>query len=180
MIEDCDTYDDAIKKLEAAYLKPPSEIHDRHLLQTRAQRLEESIEADILALNRLVSDCALKDVTAKINRKESIRDSFIRGLRSSAIRARLLENSSLDLTVAIHQPRVLEQAQIRSKSYFPRLEDLIPAVVVPTPWKCQLMSRRRRPLKPLQVALLSTGTSRDALPAVTLVIRMIKRQLCPA
>ena len=133
VIEDCDTYDDAIKKLEAAYLKPPSEIHARHLLQTRAQRAEESIDAYLLVLNRLASDCAFKDVSSKIYREESIRDSFIRGLRSSAIRARLLENSSLDLNGAIQQARALEQAQIRSESYFPRPEDPIPAAALTTP-----------------------------------------------
>lgn len=133
VIEDCTTYDDAIKKLEAAYLKPPSEIHARHLLQTRAQRSEESIDAFLLVLNRLASDCAFKDVTAKIYREKSIRDSFIRGLRSSAIRARQLENSSLDLNGAIQQARALEQAQIRSESYFPRPEDPMPAAVVTTP-----------------------------------------------
>ena len=132
VIEDCDAYDDAIKKLEAAYLKPPSEIHARHVLQTRAQRPDESIDAYILVLNRLASDCAFKDVTAKIYREESIRDSFIRGLRSSTIRARLLENSFLDLTNAITQARALEQAQIRSESYSSRPEDPMPAAVVTT------------------------------------------------
>ena len=133
VIEDCDTYEDAIKKLEAAYLKPPSEIHARHLLQTRAQRADESIDAYLLVLNRLASDCAFKDVPAKIYREESIRDSFIRGLRSPAIRARLLENSSLDLNTTIQQARALEQAQIRSESYFPRPEDPMPAAVITTP-----------------------------------------------
>ena len=117
VIEGCTSYEDAIKLLESAYVKPPSEIHARHLLHSRIQRPDESIDAYLLALNRLASDCSFKDVSAKLYREESVRDSFIRGLRSPAIRARLLENSLLDLSSAIQQARSLEQAQLRSESY---------------------------------------------------------------
>ena len=101
VIEGCKTYADAIKLLESAYVKPPNEIHARHLLHSRIQRTDESIDDYLLALNRLASDCSFEDVSAKLYREESVRDSFIRGLRSLAIRARLLENSKLDLSCAI-------------------------------------------------------------------------------
>ena len=64
-IEGCTSYEDAIKLLESVYIKPPSEIHARHLLHSRTQRSDESIDAYLLALNRLASDCCFKDVTAK-------------------------------------------------------------------------------------------------------------------
>ena len=124
VIEGCATYEDAIKLLESAYVKPPNEIHARHLLHSRIQRSDESIDNYLLALNRLASDCSFKDVSAKLYREESVRDSFIRGLRSPAIRARLLENSSLDLSNAIQQARSLEQAQLRSESYLSSSSDL--------------------------------------------------------
>ena len=123
VIEGCASFEDAIKLLESAYVKPPSEIHARHLLHSRTQRSDESIDSYLLALNRLASDCSFKDVTAKLYREESVRDSFIRGLRSPAIRARLLENSSLDLYDAIRQARSLEQAQLRSESYLSSLDN---------------------------------------------------------
>ena len=77
VIEDYASFDDAIKKLESVYLKPPSEIHARHLLQTRIQRADESIDAYLLVLNRLASNCGFKDVTAKIYREESFIYPFI-------------------------------------------------------------------------------------------------------
>ena len=46
-----------------------------------------------------------------------MRDAFIRGLKNTSIRARLLENSTLTLQQATEQARALEQAQIRADSY---------------------------------------------------------------
>ena len=117
VIEDCADFDDAVKLLNAAYVKPPNDVHSRHLLHSRIQRPDESIDGFIIALNSLASACTFKPVTAKVYRDECVRDSFIRGLRSPAIRARLLENDSLDLSTAVQQARALEQAQIRSESY---------------------------------------------------------------
>ena len=101
VIEGAATYEDAIKLLESVYVQPHSEIYARHLLHSRTQREAETIDAYLLALNRLALDCSFKDVTAKVYRDESVRDSFIRGLHSSAIRARLLENTSLNLDTAV-------------------------------------------------------------------------------
>ena len=113
----CTDFDDAIKILEAAYVKPPNDVHSRHLLHSRVQGTDESIDGYVVALNSLASDCTFKDVTAKVYRDECVRDSFIRGLRSPAIRARLLESDSLDLASAIQRARAMEQAQLRSESY---------------------------------------------------------------
>ena len=112
VIEGCIDFKDAIDLLNATYLKPPNEVHSRHLLHSRTQQPEETVDAYLLALNSLALNCSFKDVTAKIYRDESVRDSFIRGLRSPSIRARLLENDSLDLRTAVQQARALEQAQL--------------------------------------------------------------------
>lgn len=129
VIEDFASFDDTIEKLESVYLKPPGEVHARNLLLTQIQR------AKILRHQR--RDC--KDIylyiyiygySIYIYHEESIRDSFIRELRSSAIHTRLLDNSSLNLNSAIQQARALEQAQIRSDSYFPQQDELMSAAVV--------------------------------------------------
>ena len=117
VIQDCTTYEDAMKKLDAAYLKPPNEIYARHLLSTRVQKPDESLDEFLLTLNTLASDCNFKAVSAAENRSSFIRDSFIRGLRSPIIRARLLENATLTLDKAVEQARTLEQAQQNAESY---------------------------------------------------------------
>ena len=117
IIDGCTDFTSAIDTLKATYVKSPNEIHSRHLLHSRSQQPGETVDGYLLALNALASNCSFKDVTSKIYRDESVRDSFIRGLRSSSIRARLLENDTLDLQTAVKQARALEQAQVQSESY---------------------------------------------------------------
>ena len=117
VIQDCQTYDDAVKQLDAAYLKTPNEIYARHLLSTRHQKPEETIDEFLLALNNLAGDCNFVAVTANEHRAAFVRDSFIRGLRSSSTRTRLLENATLTLEQAVQQARSLEQAQRNAESY---------------------------------------------------------------
>ena len=59
-------------------------------------------------------------------REESIRDAFIRGLKSHTIRARLLKFSKLTLLQASYQAKALEMAQVRSEAYSsrPSIEEL--------------------------------------------------------
>ncbi len=45
------------------------------------------------------------------NREEAIRDAFITGLLSNAIRQRLLKNKTLDLGSMFSQARALDSAQ---------------------------------------------------------------------
>lgn len=117
VVEDCTDYDAAIKRLESTYVKCPGEVHARHLLSTRSQSQDEDVDAFIQALERLAMDCKFKAVTADQNRGDYIRDSFITGLRSNAIRTRLLENQTLDLQTAVQQARAIEQATKRSETY---------------------------------------------------------------
>jgi len=54
-------------------------------------------------------ECDWRDVTAK-QYEELVRDAFITGLTSPAIRQRLLENENLDLTTTVNQARALDAA----------------------------------------------------------------------
>ena len=117
VIQDCQTYDAALKQLDAAYLKTPNEIYARHLLSTRHQKPEENIDEFLLALNNLAGDCNFTAVTAIEHRAAFVRDAFIRGLRNASMRTRLLENQTLTLDQAVQQARSLEQAARNAESY---------------------------------------------------------------
>ena len=84
---------------------------------TRRQLPEESLDDYLRNLKILSRDCSFKDVTADIYQEESIRDSFIAGIRSNYIRQRLLENDKLDLSTASSTARSLEVAQRNSETY---------------------------------------------------------------
>ena len=122
IIEGCSGFKHAIEFLKAVYDKPPNVIHARHLLATRLQQENESVDQYLQALNRLADDFCFRDVTTTIYRDESVCDAFIRGLRSSVIRARLLETDASNLQETTQCARALEQAHLRAESYAPRLD----------------------------------------------------------
>lgn len=117
IIADCPDYNDALCTLESMFVKSPNEIFARHLLATRSQHSGDSLDEFLLSLKILSKDCNFKAVDANAHRDESIRDAFITGLRSSAIRQRLLENKTLELTSAIDQARALDTAIKHSEMY---------------------------------------------------------------
>ena len=69
------------------------------------------------SLHSLSKDCGFVAVSAEEHRRESVRDAFINGLLSSAIRQRLLENRELDLDAAYAQANSLDLAQQHSLAY---------------------------------------------------------------
>ena len=117
LIVDCTDYATALSTLKTTYIKETNEIYARHLLSTRVQANNESIDDYLTELHKLTHDCKFKSVTAAEHRDVSVRDAFIRGLKNSTIRARLLENTSLKLSEAVLKARSLEQALVRSDSY---------------------------------------------------------------
>ena len=117
LIEDCLTYDQAIATLRKIYVKPPNEVYSRHLLATRVQQEGESLDSFLQALKDLSKNCNFGPVTAAQHRDEYIRDSFITGIQSAAIRTRLLENAQLDLDTMFAQARSLDTAQKSSITY---------------------------------------------------------------
>ena len=94
---ECTEYDDAVKALKDIYVKPTNEVFARHLLATRKQNTGESLDGFLQALKTLSKDCNFKAVTADKNRSDAVRDAFITGIQSNAIRQRLLENKTLDM-----------------------------------------------------------------------------------
>ena len=116
-IAECTTYDEAKGILESLYVKPKNEIFARHVLATRTQQPGESLDQFLQALKLLAKDCNFKAVTAVQACDDYVRDAFINGLSSAAIRQRLLENKSLDLQSAHAQALSLEMAQKHSASY---------------------------------------------------------------
>ena len=114
---DSGTFSEAISVLTNIYSKPKSEIYTRHLLATRKQEISENLEQYFKALNVLSRDCNFSAVTAVTYKEESIRDSFISGIKSNMIRQRLLENKTLTMQEAYNQARSLELAQVRADNY---------------------------------------------------------------
>ena len=99
------------------YVKPANEIFARHLLATRKQQPNETLDEFLQSLKILSRDCNFRNVEAAVYRDEYIRDSFISGLISNTIRQRLLENTSSELQVIFNQARALEMVQKNSESY---------------------------------------------------------------
>ena len=98
-------------------MKPANEIFARHLLATRKQQSNETLDEFLQSLKILSRDCNFKNVDAVIYRNECIRNSFISGLAWNAIRQRLLENTSTELQIIFSQARALEIAQKNAESY---------------------------------------------------------------
>ncbi|CAI6371236.1 unnamed protein product [Macrosiphum euphorbiae] len=116
-VSECTTYGAAIKILTDIYIKQKNEIFARHLLATRKQQMNESIDQYLGFLKILSKECAFKSVSAIEYRDEYIRDSFINGRLSNNIRQRLLENNTLKLEEAVTRSRALEMAQKQSEVY---------------------------------------------------------------
>ena len=116
-IEECTEYGVAVGILQALFVKPRNEIFARHILATRCQKPNETLDEFLHSLKTLSKDCNFQSVTTSKYREESIRDAFITGLRSPSIRQRLLENNTLDLKTMFDQARSLELAMRFSESY---------------------------------------------------------------
>ena len=88
-----------------------------HLLTTRRQQTDESVDQYLQSLKRLAKDCGFQAVTATQARDEYIRDAFINRITSYHIRQRLLENKTLDLNTSYDQALTLEMAPRQLASY---------------------------------------------------------------
>ena len=93
---DDNTYETAVETLKKVYVKPTNKVFARHKLATRKQLPGESIDEFLQSLQTLSKDCNFVAVSAEQNRSDAIRDAFITGLQSNAIRQRLHENKELD------------------------------------------------------------------------------------
>ena len=117
LIEECQTYEQAVTTLQRLYVKPLNTIYARHKLITAKQKDGEDLDSFLQSLIAQSKECNFQAVTAAQHRDEYVRDSFISGIKSNQIRQRLLENIELDLDGMFAQARSLEAAQIQSASY---------------------------------------------------------------
>ena len=111
------SYENAISTLDSLYITKRNEIFSRHCLASRTQQAGESVNEYLQILKQMSKDCEFKSVTAEEYKNEYVRDAFIRGLRNSRIRERLLENATISLEIAYDQARALELAEQHSASY---------------------------------------------------------------
>jgi len=122
-INECTTYENAVKIIDNLYIKKKNVIYARHRLATRKQLPTETIDQYVTTLKSLAKDCDFKSVSAEENKNDHIRDAFIAGLLSPHIRQRLLENNSLELTEAEEKARSIEIAIKNSQSYSYQLQN---------------------------------------------------------
>ena len=115
-VEDANNYDSIIATLRQLYVKPKNNIYARHLLVSRKQAPSETVSEYLQALRLLAKDCVFQQVTAAVYCDELIRDSFINGLSSAAIRQRLLETEDITLQRASEMADSLERAHKQATS----------------------------------------------------------------
>uniref|UniRef100_A0A8R2MB41 Uncharacterized protein n=1 Tax=Bombyx mori TaxID=7091 RepID=A0A8R2MB41_BOMMO len=101
-ISEATNYEEAITILQKLYVKPKNLIFARHMLATRKQRPEESIDTYLQALKLLSKDCDFVAVDAETTK---------------TIAQRLLENLTLTLDQAYNQALSLETAEINSQKF---------------------------------------------------------------
>ena len=110
-IDGIDDYDAATTKLGDIYMLQDNVVFARHILATRKEKSEETIDVYAQSLQQLAKLCKFEAFTATVHSNKAIRDAFITGLSSNDIRQHLLEDENLDLSVAIAKARTLESAQ---------------------------------------------------------------------
>ena len=117
LIKHTTTFSDALAILNVRFIKPRSEVFARYRLATCRQQPGENLDQFLDNLKGLSHDCNFSTSSAEIICEQAIRDAFIAGMASNAIRQRLLENLTLNLTDAVSQARALEMAQHHSEAY---------------------------------------------------------------
>lgn len=116
-VSECTTYTAMLAALDKLYVKAKNVIHARHLLATRRQQADESIDAYLQALKQLAKDCEFTAVDAETNKNDSIRGAFIAGISSNKIRERLLENLTLTLEQSYNKAQSMEMAERNSHHF---------------------------------------------------------------
>ena len=134
-IEDCQSYETAINVLNSLFIKAPSTVFARHVLATTKQQAGQTLHDFLQTLRALSKDCNFQAVTAEDYRQQMVRDAFINGLASSAIRQRLLENRNLTLDQAYDQANALDCALRQSLAYDGTFNANVVAVAPKSPSK---------------------------------------------
>ena len=118
LISDCTTYSEGIKLLRGHYVKETNPLFARHILATRRQSSDETLDEYVSALHELSRKCKFVNVTAEKYREECILYAFIQGIQSSQIRQKILESSNnAELDTVIKLATLLESAQKNSEAF---------------------------------------------------------------
>ena len=154
IVKDKQDYTSSIQQLDDMYIKPKNKIYARYCLATRRQNPGETVDQYLQALVILGKECSFEAVSAVQNMEDYIRDSFIAGLSSSAIRQRLLENITLSLSQATEQARALELAQVHAQNYSRSFSAATEAetepdegptmAAIPAKWLCYFCGGKKR------------------------------------
>ncbi|XP_048489380.1 uncharacterized protein LOC119694195 [Plutella xylostella] len=100
------TFDELVS-LVSEHLEPKrSEIAERHVFRLRRQRPGEPLMDDLQSLKHLASTCNFKT-----NLEENLRDQFVSGLVSEAMRSRIFAETTIKYKEAVELALALEAAE---------------------------------------------------------------------
>uniref|UniRef100_UPI00358F8E7A uncharacterized protein isoform X2 n=1 Tax=Myxine glutinosa TaxID=7769 RepID=UPI00358F8E7A len=112
-----ETYATALAELKRLYIKKQSAVHGRHQLSQRRQQPSESIDRYAQELRHLLADCVQEVRTHEQVQDDLLRDSFVSGISSGALRLRLLETPELTFTEALWLAHVFTDTHEQSTAY---------------------------------------------------------------
>ena len=117
LVSDCTTYTDALKTLKSHYIKTSNPLFARHMLATRRQSTEESLDEYLTSLEELSRKCSFESVTADKHREECVLDAFVQGIRSANIRQKILESDKVELNQVVKLACLMETAQKNTEAF---------------------------------------------------------------
>lgn len=117
LIEDADTYDEAVNILKGAYVKTQNILYARHALINRRQKEGESLLDFLSALKGLAKPCSFVEVTALVHKEEYIREAFVSGLRNRDTKQKILESSKTKLSEIVELARIYEDARSNAEEF---------------------------------------------------------------
>ena len=112
-VGNCTDFQSVIDTLDNMLVKSSNVISARHLLSTRRQQSGETLDQFFQDLRKLSKDGKFKANTVE----ELVRDAFINGLFSPAIRQRLLESETLCLPIVYDKANSQDLAQKNADTY---------------------------------------------------------------
>ena len=106
-----DKIEPLIAKFEAYCLPKKNVTHERHLLNLRKQKTDESIDQFMTELKRLAKNCEYGELTNSI-----IKDRILEGINNDSTRARLLREKDLSLERCVEIRKAAEVADKHMKT----------------------------------------------------------------
>jgi len=109
------TYDQIVESLEK-YLSPaPNKLIEQHRFLSRVQEEKESIGEYMAALRKFLTTCGFNCSCGKSVVEIFLRAQFIRGIKDSSIREKLLQEKDIEFQAAVDKALALEISQLDSQ-----------------------------------------------------------------